>query len=469
MISDKLNISSMRICHVFAGTEGGSWVFDQLLALKRDYGADVVAVLSGTEGTLPKKCQDAGIPIHVVNFEIGPGLSLLTLPLRIVDFALWMRRERIEVVQSHVINSTMLARPAAWFADVPVRLTMVTGPFYMQAPAIRKLERTTCEVETGIIPTCEITAQLYREAGCPEELICPTLYYGPSATKFDPDHTRPMGLRERLGLPADTLLIASVALFYPRMPDTGDHVPREVRGRLVKGHEDLIAAMPLILEEFPNARMLFIGGGFGPGAAEQEAEIHDLIKAAGMTGLIIPTGYLHDIPAAYLDIDVSVQASLNENLGGIVESLLMARPTVATRVGGMVDAIIDGETGVLVEPSNPADLARGIRDLLRAPEHARSLGKAGRALMLARFTLEVTAPRLAALYARQRQAAPANSWRLTKFAGRLAIAPIRFAPAVFGSILLRHMLLYWLILRPLYPLRRALGRLRAMVGQKVPT
>lgn len=464
-----LSISPMRVCHVFAGTEGGSWVFDQLLALKRDHGADVIAVLGGEDGTLPAKCRAAGISVRVANFTARPGLPLLTLPLRMIAFAWWMRRERIEVVQSHVLNSTMLARPAAWFADVPVRLTMVTGPFYMQAPTIRKVELSTCRIETGIIPSCNLTARLYREAGCPEALICETLYYGPSAARFDPDQARPLGLRQRLGLPDDTLLIASVSLFYVRMPETGEHVPPEVRGRLVKGHEDLIAAMPAILQEFPTARMLFIGGGFGADAAEQEAEIHDLIEAAGMTGLIIPTGYLTDIAGAYLDIDVSVQASLNENLGGIVESLLMARPTVATRVGGMVDGVIDGQTGVLVEPSNPPDLARGICELLRAPERARALGEAGRALMLERFTLEATAPGLAALYARQRAAAPARSWRLSRFIGRIAIAPIRFAPAVFGSVLLRHMVLYWLVRRPFNLLRRAIGRTRRMLGQNTPT
>lgn len=464
-----LNIQRMRICHVFAGTEGGSWVFDQLVAFKRGHGADVVAVLAGNEGTLPGKCREAGIPVHVIDFTARPGLPLLTLPFRMIRFACWLRRERIDVVQSHVINSTLLARPAAWFADVPVRLTMVTGPFYMQSPMTAKVERSTCRVETGIIPSCELTAKLYRAAGVPARLICETLYYGPSASHFDPSQSKPLGLRERLGLPEDTPLIASVALFYPRMPESGKHVPREVRGRLVKGHEDLIAAMPAILREFPKARMLFIGNGFGPGAAEQEEEIHRLIDEAGMTGIIIPTGYVTDVAGAYLDVDVSVQASLNENLGGIVESLLMARPTVATRVGGMVDGVLDGKTGVVVEPSNPQDLARGICELLRDPQRAAALGEAGRARMLEHFTLEVTVPALARIYARQRAMAPAKSWRLSRFAGRILVAPFRFAPEVFGSIVIRHMIIHWLVRRPLSLLARALGRARRLVRQEVCT
>jgi hypothetical protein len=99
----------------------------------------------------------------------------------------------------------------------------------------------------------------------------------------------------------------------------------------------------------------------------------------------------------------------------------MACPTVATRVGGMVDSVIDGETGILVAPEDPVDLARGIRILLRDPEYARRLGKAGRELMLSRFTLTTTAPALAALYRRHRAAAP-GAFRLHVSAGRLLLA-----------------------------------------------
>jgi len=99
-------------------------------------------------------------------------------------------------------------------------------------------------------------------------------------------------------------------------------------------------------------------------------------------------------------LNVSVQASLNENLGGTIESLLMECPVVATRVGGMVDSVRDGETGVLVNPASSEDLARGILQLLRDPERARSLGRAGRRLMLEDFTLAATVRKLNALYIR---------------------------------------------------------------------
>lgn len=420
----------LRVAHVFAGVEGGAWVFDQLRILRDQHGCDVVAVLAGTSGTLPDKCRAAGIPVKAIDFNT---IQIWSFPWRLLKLALWLRRERIDVVQSHVMSSTMFARPAAWLADVPVRLTMVTGTYYMLAPFFRRIELRTCWMETGIVPSCEATARLYLDAGVPPGLICETLYYGPRAALWDPATAQRSDLRRRFGLGAETRLIGIVAVFYQRNMESSALSPPGTEGRLVKGHEDLIAAMPLILDEFPEARMLFIGKGWGPNGEEIETEMRELIAAAGMERHIIMTGYLEDIAGAYLDLDVSVQASLNENLGGTVESLLMARPTVATRVGGMPDAVVDGETGVLVEPSNPPDLARGICDLLRDPERGARLGLAGRARMLSRFTLETTGPGLAALYARQLSQAR-GSRRLSRLILRCASMPVRFLPELIMAM-----------------------------------
>jgi hypothetical protein len=67
-------------------------------------------------------------------------------------------------------------------------------------------------------------------------------------------------------------------------------------------------------------------------------------------------------------------------------------------VGGLVDAVKDNETGILVRPSDPEDLARGILELLRDPSRAKAMGQAGRELMLQRFTLSHTVNDLASLY-----------------------------------------------------------------------
>lgn len=424
--------AGLKVCHVFAGVEGGRWVYEQLEMLRAEHGCEVHAVLGGETGPTVDLCRAAGIPVKALDFSVRGWRAFFSVPWRILSLAWWMRRQRFDVVQSHVIQSTLFARPAAWLADVPVRLVMVTGPFYMQAPSTRRMEIQTVFMETGIVPSCELTARLYREAGVKERMILPTLYYGPRAEQWDPDRARPAGIRRELGLPEDSPLIGSVAVFYPRC-GASSFIPPETQNRHVKGQEDLILAMPRILEEFPSARLLLIGKGWGPMGGEAEAELREMVRAEGLEDEVIFTGYRPDIASVYLDLDVSVQASLNENLGGTVESLLMARPTVATRVGGMVDSVVDGETGLLAEPSDPESLADAILQMLRNPERARALGAAGRERMLAGFTLTTTARGLAELYAERRKGAPA--YRLHRSLSRMALASVLHVPVIGRALL----------------------------------
>ncbi len=426
----------LKVCHVFAGAEGGRWVFEQARAQARDYGCDVTVVLGAAEGATVDLCREAGLKVKALDFKLNRLSGLFSPSWRLVDFALWMRRERFDVVQSHVIQSTFFARPAAWLADVPVRLEMVTSPFHFQAKSLLWIEKATGWMETGIIPSCNLVGEILAKEGFPTRLAQKTLYYGPEEHRFDPATAKSAGIRKQYGWPSDTPIIACVAIFYQKMGFTS-WIPHDIKGKHMKGHVDLIAAMPTILKAFPKAKMLFVGKGwFAPGEAA-EAEIRALVKEAGLEDSIIFTGFRTDVANIYMDVDVSVQPSLNENLGGTVESLLMARPTVVTRVGGLTDSVIDGVTGVVVERENPVDLARGIIELLSDRPRAKALGEAGRALMLERFTLKTTARELVELYRRQRAEAP-GAWRLHAFWRRLVFAGFHYvfvvAPVLVAEV-----------------------------------
>jgi len=430
--------NSLKVCHVFAGAEGGRWVYDQLDAL-RAHACDPVAALGGEEGSLVDLCRAANIPVKSFDFRIFGWRAMLSYPLRVIRMALWMRKQRFDVVQSHIIPSTLFSRPAAWLADVPVRLEMSTSPYYMQAPSIRWMEKATAWMETGLIPSCELTSVLYRQAGLSPKLIQPTLYYGPHEDRFVPEQAVPEGFREEFGLPADTPLIGSIAVFYAKC-HSSSFVPPETRNRYIKGHTDLIEALPIVMKEYPKARLVLIGCGWGPSGPQTESELKQFVRDAGLEGFVFFAGWRPSTPSVLVDLDVSVQASVNENLGGTVESLLMARPTVATRVGGMVDSVVDGETGILANPGDPADLARGILELLRDSARAAELGRAGRERMLSRFTLTTTVPKLAEIYRRQRREAR-GAGRLHVGLMRLPLGGIVAIPILLRALLVDIVLL----------------------------
>src|SRR5438876_609699 len=136
----------LKVCHVVCTAEGATWMFEQLRELRDAYGCDVAAVVSGEHGKLVDKLRSENIPYHVANFAPGTGAprEILRMPLSILQLARMFQRERFDVVQTHVFASMLIGRPAAWLADVPVRLAMIAGPYHLEAHTSRWIDRDTC-------------------------------------------------------------------------------------------------------------------------------------------------------------------------------------------------------------------------------------------------------------------------------------------------------------------------------------
>ena len=188
----------LKVCHIVATTEGAAWVFEQLRELRDRYDYDVSAILSGDQGTLVDRFRAAAIPTHAVSFDFTSNSDLLSLPRKVLDLARLLARERFDVIQTHLFHSMVLGRIAAWFADVPVRFSMIAGPFHLEAYTPRWIDRYTRWIDTTTIASCDYTRTLYRRMGVPEGRLA-VIYYGPDESKFDPSATIPANLRAEFG------------------------------------------------------------------------------------------------------------------------------------------------------------------------------------------------------------------------------------------------------------------------------
>ena len=92
--------------------------------------------------------------------------------------------------------------------------------------------------------------------------------------------------------------------------------------------------------------MIFVGSGWEEGGRQYLAKMQSLVRDLGLDDRVTFTGFRSDVPEVLKALDVALQASLSENLGGTIEGLLMETPMVASRVGGLTDSVIDGKTGV---------------------------------------------------------------------------------------------------------------------------
>jgi glycosyltransferase involved in cell wall biosynthesis len=98
-------------------------------------------------------------------------------------------------------------------------------------------------------------------------------------------------------------------------------------------------------------------------------------------------------------MDLFVLPSHMEGMpNALIEAMAAGRPTVATDAGGNAEVVADGETGLIVPPRNPARLADAILTLLKDPERAEAMGRAGRGRYEAHFTVPVMVARFEAFY-----------------------------------------------------------------------
>lgn len=169
-------------------------------------------------------------------------------------------------------------------------------------------------------------------------------------------------LRTAWGVPADAPLVSCISRLVAR-----------------KGQDVLLEAWPRIAAAHPEAWLAIVGSG----PLEQELRT----AAAELERVVVTGGVGWDqLPSAYAAGDVFVMPCRTRLAGTDVEGLgivyleaqACGRPAIAGRSGGAPEAVRDGETGLVVDGTDPADVARAVSSLLDEPDAARAMGAAGR-------------------------------------------------------------------------------------------
>jgi glycosyltransferase involved in cell wall biosynthesis len=192
-------------------------------------------------------------------------------------------------------------------------------------------------------------------------------------------------LRALLGLPPGTPLVGDVAAF-------GWHKAQEV----------LVEATPLLLRDVPDAHVVFVGDG------ECRARVEEAARRLGNPGTRVHfTGFRDDVPEVLASLDVFVMCSVLEGLcTSALDAQAVGVPVVASAVGGLVEAVADGETGLLVPPRDPDALAAAVARVLRDPALRRRLGDAGRVRVREGFSVKSMVDGTRSVYGRMLRREP---------------------------------------------------------------
>lgn len=150
-----------------------------------------------------------------------------------------------------------------------------------------------------------------------------------------------------------------------------------------KGQRHFVAAAARVVRELPDTRFLIVGEG------ELRETLLRQVKDLGLERHVQLTGFRNDALAIVKSFDIFVMSSVTEGLGSaVLEAMACRRAVVGTRAGGIPEAVIDGQTGLLVAPHDEAGMAAAIIRLLRNPAERTKFGEAGRARVDREFSVE---------------------------------------------------------------------------------
>lgn len=204
---------------------------------------------------------------------------------------------------------------------------------------------------------------------------------GVDPTVFSPAPDAPI-LRERLGL-ADEKIVLTLARVVKR-----------------KGHDQVIRALPAVRKKIPNLKYIIAGNW----NEKYYRELRQLVADQRLQDMVLFTGYVppSEVKYFYQLCDVYVMPSRElrdkgdtEGFGiTFLEANACEKPVIGGNSGGVGDAIVDGQTGFLVDPLNVDEIAEKLTLLLSDPELARRMGRQGRERIENEFTWDIISKKI---------------------------------------------------------------------------
>jgi glycosyltransferase involved in cell wall biosynthesis len=314
----------------------------------------------GEEGELFSTLRAAGIEAAALRLHKRQAVRAL------IELVMMMRRTRPDVVVVQGYNAETLGRIAARIAGVKHAINWVhnASGLVRRGPVRRTVDRALTRWTSAYFGVAEAQRPyLVAELGHPDDKIR-VIYNGVDLAQFS--ISTDGGVRAEFGFAENDPVVGIVAVLRPE-----------------KDHVSLLRAARTVVDELPRARFLIIGDG--PTRPQLEA----LCTELQLTPNVHFAGSRDDVARLLPAIDVFVLTSTSECFPiSVLEAMACARPAVCTAVGGIPEVINEGETGYLVPPKDPPQLAARLVRLLRDPQTARRMGGAARARVEAEFDLD---------------------------------------------------------------------------------
>ncbi len=379
----------MRVTHVITRLiVGGAQenTIASVLGLRTRPGLEVDLVsgpTSGSEGSLEPLVAEAGC------LTVIPELIRPVNPWS--DWLAYRRLTRLfrdrqpQIVHTHSGKAGILGRLAAKKAGVPLIIHSIHGPSFgpfqgrVANTVFIAAERAAGRVTDHFIVVAHAMTHQYTAVGIGRSRDYTRIFSGFDLKPFL-EAKRDPALAAKLGLRDGDFVIGKIARLFE-----------------LKGHDDLFAIAPRLVERIPNVRFLLVGDGPWRARFEEMAATPELAGRFILTGLVPPA----EVPRYVALMDCLVHLSVREGLPrALPQALANGKPVVAYDCDGASEICLREQTGLLVHPGATRQLVSAIETLASDPAFRRRLGETGREYVRSRFTIERLVEDQHALYLR---------------------------------------------------------------------
>ena len=351
-----------------SGPGGAEAMLLQLAEGLRDHGVDVV-VATMRAGWMTERAERAGFRVRIDAMRDGSD------PAWVIRFRRFLRAERIDLLHAHEFEMNAYGGMAARLAGIPSVATVhgtVAGTDPKHLFAYRVLRGLG---QRPVAVSHDLLAQLAPRIGG-DAKRWRVIHNGTAVpATYDATvraHVRAVA-REKIGLAGAERLICAIGNLYP-----------------VKDHASLIRAAA----DLPGVHVAIAGRG------EEEASLRALGVELAMGDRLHLLGLRDDVPRILAAADVFAQPSLSEGLPlAVLEAMASGTPVVASDVGGIAEAVVDGESGRLVPPADPETLRGVLREFFETDDLRERIARAGWRRARAAFSTEAMTRAYLALYA----------------------------------------------------------------------
>jgi glycosyltransferase involved in cell wall biosynthesis len=319
---------ALNVMHVTASLGGGGverLLAQSLATIDRTRFTHCVCCVSGG-GVYESELQRLDVPYWVMKRRTRFDLTVL------VQMAGLMRREQVDIVHTQGFTANAWGRVAARLAGVPRIIAHEHGTVWTETAAMRLVDRLLYRISDLLLANSEaartVLTQHVQVPGDRIRVVHNGIPEPPVEAYGSP-------LREMLGLGPEVPVVGTV-------------------GRLdtPKGHAFLLRAIPYVWRKAPEVRFVLVGDG--PLRSHLEQEAHRL--GIWPDTRVCFMGFRLDAPALMREMNLMAHPAIREPLGNVlIEAGLASLPVVATRVDGVPEVVVDGETGLLVDCTVPAE------------------------------------------------------------------------------------------------------------------